>query len=82
MEQDIEQRVTVLAARQAHHHLVAVHDHAEIGDRLPGQPAQALRELPGLVRFLALPEAAGHYAYCGRFHMPIPKCVTCFSFFV
>ncbi len=51
MQQHIEQRVTVLAARQAHHDLVAGAYHVEIADRLPGQAAQAFGEL---VRFVLL----------------------------
>jgi hypothetical protein len=55
-QQDVEQRVAVLAAREAHHHLVARLDHAEVGDRLPHLAAQALGELRrlefGLARIL------------------------------
>ena len=32
IEQKIQQRVTVFAARKANHHAVAVVDHSEIGD--------------------------------------------------
>jgi len=49
VDQDIEQRVAVLAARQAHHHPVAIFDHAVIGDRPAGEPAQALGQLVRLV---------------------------------
>jgi hypothetical protein len=44
-EQHVEHRVAVLAARQAHHHLVARLDHRIVGDRLADEAAQALREL-------------------------------------
>ena len=47
-QQHVEQRVAVLAARQAHHHLVARLDHREVGDRLAHQAAQALGELGAL----------------------------------
>src|SRR5205823_4360608 len=40
-----EQRVAVLAARQAHHHLVAGFDHVVVADGLADEPAQALFEL-------------------------------------
>jgi len=53
-EQQIEQRVAVLAAREAHHDLVAVLDHVEIGDRLAGEAQQALAQLDVLaLRFFA-----------------------------
>ena len=42
LQQDVEHRVAVLAAGQAHHHLVAVLDHAEVGDRPADLVAQAL----------------------------------------
>ena len=41
--------MAVLAAGEAHHHAVALLDHAEIGDRLADLAAQALRELAGFV---------------------------------
>ena len=53
VQQNIQQRIAVFAARQAHHHLVAIVNHVEIGYRLPGQPAQALGELVRLVIFPA-----------------------------
>jgi len=40
-QQHVEQRVGILAARQADHHAVAVRDHPEILDRLADQAAQA-----------------------------------------
>jgi hypothetical protein len=43
LQQDVEHRVAVLAAGQAHHHLVAVLDHAEVGDRAPTGDAGAWR---------------------------------------
>ena len=49
LHQDVEHRVAVLAAGQAHHDLVAVLDHAEIGDRATDLVAQALGELVRLV---------------------------------
>src|SRR5665647_2419683 len=51
LEQHVEQAIAVLAARQADHDAVAGFDHVEIGDRLPGEAAQALLQL---VRFEAL----------------------------
>src|SRR5689334_13119172 len=45
--------MAVLAARQAHHHLVARLDHREVGDRLAYLPADALGELVLLVVRLA-----------------------------
>ena len=58
-QQDVEQPVAVLAARQADHHAVAGVDHRIVGDRLPDQPAQALAQLVelevGLARVLAAP---------------------------
>ena len=53
LQQDVEQTVAVLAAREAHHHAVAGADHVEVGDRLAGEAAQALLELVGLVDGLA-----------------------------
>jgi hypothetical protein len=44
-QQDIKQAVAVLAAGQAHHHLVAVLDHVEVADGLADQPAQPLVQL-------------------------------------
>src|SRR5260221_11231476 len=41
--------MAVLAAGQAHHHPVALLDHAEVGDRLAHLAADALRELVFLV---------------------------------
>src|SRR5690606_8701886 len=41
LQQDVEQGVAVLAAGQADHDLVAVLDHAEIGDRAADLVAQA-----------------------------------------
>jgi hypothetical protein len=49
LEQDVEQAVAVLAARQAHHDLVAVLDHVEVDDGLAHLAAQALFELVGFV---------------------------------
>ena len=37
-KQDIEERVAVLTARQAHHDAVARFDHREIADRLADEP--------------------------------------------
>src|SRR3546814_11857045 len=42
---DVEQGVAVLAAGQADHDLVAVIDHAEVGDRATDLVAQALGQL-------------------------------------
>ena len=42
--QDVEQRVGVLAAREADHHPVALGDHAEVGDGLANRPPQLRRE--------------------------------------
>ncbi len=44
-EQDIEHRVRVLAAGQAHHHPVAGFDHAEIRDRATDIAPQSLLQL-------------------------------------
>ena len=52
--QDVEHRVAVLAARQAHHHLVAVLDHVEVDDRLADLAAQPLEQLVVLVGFFLL----------------------------
>ena len=41
-QQDVQQRVAVLAAGQADHDLVALRDHVVVADRLPDQAAQAL----------------------------------------
>ncbi len=49
MQQDVEQRITVLAARQANHHLVTIADHVKVGDRLADQPAQPFGKLVGFV---------------------------------
>ena len=49
VQQDVEQRIAVLAARQANHHLVAIADHVKVGDRLADQPAQPLGKLVGFV---------------------------------
>jgi hypothetical protein len=46
-QQDVQQRVAVLAARQADHDLVAGLDHVEVGDRLAHLAVQALAELVG-----------------------------------
>ena len=53
LDQDVEQRVAVLAARDADHDAVAVLDHREVGDRTPDLPVQPLRELGDLDRELA-----------------------------
>jgi hypothetical protein len=45
LQQQVQQRVAVLAAGQAHHHLVAGLDHAEVGNRLADLAAQALGQL-------------------------------------
>src|SRR5678816_2489255 len=45
--------MAVLAPGQAHHDLVALLDHGEVGDRLPHLAAQALGQLAGLVVGLA-----------------------------
>jgi len=44
VQQHIEQGVAVLAARQAHHHLVAMLNHVEVGNCLTGQSTQAFLE--------------------------------------
>jgi hypothetical protein len=51
-QQQVEQRVAVLAARQADHDLVAGLDHVEVGDRLADLAVQPLAQLVGLVRGL------------------------------
>ena len=51
VEQDVEQRVRVLAAGQADHHAIAVLDHAEVFDRLADLAAQPrLQALEGARR--------------------------------
>ena len=51
-QQDIEQAVAILAARQADHDAIVGVDHRIVGDRLPNKPAQALLKLVELeVRF-------------------------------
>ena len=49
-EQDVEQRVAVLAARHADHDLVAVLDHVVVDDRLADLAVQPLAQLVGLER--------------------------------
>ncbi len=49
LQQDVEQRVRILAARKADHHAIAVDDHLVVGDRLADLAAQALGELAGFV---------------------------------
>ena len=53
LDQDVEQRIAVLAARDADHHPVAVLDHREVGDRAADLAVQALAELGDLDRELA-----------------------------
>ncbi|MNN83783.1 hypothetical protein D3C81_2008690 [compost metagenome] len=45
LQQQVQQRVAVLATGQADHHLVAGLDHAEVGNRLPHLAPQPLAEL-------------------------------------
>jgi hypothetical protein len=52
LQQDVEHGVAVLAAGQAHHHLVAILDHAEVGDSAADLVAQALGQLVLLMRAL------------------------------
>ncbi len=58
-EQDVEQRVAVLAARDADHHLVALADHREVADRAADLTAQSLDELGRFDRALALDRRIG-----------------------
>ncbi len=44
-EQNVQQGITVLAPRHAHHDLVALFDHVEVGNGLPHLAVQALAEL-------------------------------------
>ena len=53
LDQDVEQRVAVLAARDADHDAVAVLDHREVGDRAADLAMQALLQLGDLDRELA-----------------------------
>ena len=53
LQQQVEQGVAVLAARQADHDLVAVFDHAVVGDGLADLPAQALGQFGALMRLPA-----------------------------
>ena len=55
LQQDVEERMAVLAAGEADHDAVAVLDHVEVADGLADVAAQALGQLVGLVAFL-LPE--------------------------
>ena len=43
-QEQVEQRVGVLAAREAHHDPIARGNHAEVGDRLADGAAQARRQ--------------------------------------
>src|SRR4029079_13809583 len=52
-QQDVEEPVAVLAARQANHDAVAAFDHRVIGDRRADLAAQALAQLVDLERGLA-----------------------------
>jgi hypothetical protein len=61
-QQHVEQRVAVLAAGQADHHLVAGLDHVEVDDGLADLPVQLLAELVGLEGSLARVRAAGGFA--------------------
>ena len=65
--QHIEHRVTIFAAGQAHHHLVARFDHVEIGNGLPGQAAQALGEFVGL-ELLLVADGGGDGVHGKRFY--------------
>ena len=49
LQKYVQQRVAVLAAGQADHHLVTVFDHAEIGNRPTHLMAQALGQFIGLI---------------------------------
>src|SRR5262249_29713471 len=61
-QQNIEQRVTVLAAGQADHDAIAGFDHREITDRLADLAAQAFFELVGLELDLArIAHASGRH---------------------
>ena len=61
-QQDVEQRVAVLAAGQADHDPVALLDHRVVGDRLPDLALQPLAQLVGLERGLARVGAAAAVA--------------------
>ena len=52
-DQDVQQRVAVLAARQADHDLVAGLDHVEVADGLAHLAVQPLAQLVGLEGGLA-----------------------------
>jgi hypothetical protein len=66
-QQDVEQRVAVLAAGQADHDLVAGLDHVEVGDRLAHLAVQPLAQLVGLEgRFFR------RWASCGAFMAHFP----------
>ena len=54
VQQDVEQRVAVLAAREADHDTVALLDHVVVGDRLADLAVQALGQLVDLVGGAAL----------------------------
>jgi hypothetical protein len=49
-QQDVEQRVRILAPRQTHHHAIAVGDHAEVADGLANQATQLRLQLFKIVR--------------------------------
>ncbi len=69
-EQDVEQGIGILAAGEADHHLVALADHVEIGDRLADLAAQALGQLVGLdAGAIGLTRGRRGGGFCGeRFH--------------
>src|SRR5690606_36813318 len=70
-----EQRVRVLAAREAHHHAIPLADHRVVLDRAADRVAQARRELVALVFLLA--RVAGHASGPAAVGSPLTvKCGT------
>ncbi len=86
-QQDIQHGVRVLAARQAHHHLVAVLDHAEIANRLPHLMPQAPGQFVGLGGWYGVEfglgghvdESGGKYLHCSwpALALPVPQIRSC-----
>jgi hypothetical protein len=71
-QQHVEQGVGILAAGQADHDLVALPDHAEVGDGLAHLAAQALGQLGGFVGlFTGGVGRGGHRRGLGRTGGPL-----------
>src|SRR5262249_55508319 len=68
--EQLEERPTVLAAREAHHHTVAVFDHLIIDNRLGGFPGQTRRELAAIAHGLMLNDCSQARVATTRAGMP------------